>query len=325
VANKPDLRATGAKITVRAEVHLKEVWSDGRPLAVALSHDVDRLSKRWQHLFYVSRALLRRRAAELVGHWRSLLAQLRGDDPYWDFPRIMALEEELGVRSTFFFLRDTGKRRLISPSSQILFRGRHSLDNPKVKTTIRLLDTVGWEICLHGSYHSYCDLNLLRREKNKLESILGHRVLGARQHYLNLDIPETWQLQAELGLAYDSTLGYSDRVGHRWGVCRPFFPRDPLNGERLPILQIPLSIMDGPLMRQPQPWDTALHFIEEVQAAGGVLTLDWHQRVFNPWEFKETMEMYARIIVECQRRGAWVTRLVDVAEHWQEATSVPRR
>lgn len=126
----------------------------------------------------------------------------------------------------------------------------------------------------------------------------------------------TWQIQARLGLRYDSTLGYADRIGLWEERCHPFWPQDPSSGERLPVLQIPLAIMDTPLLRHPDPWAEATRLIADVEAAGGVLTLDWHQRVFNPWEPEDYQGMYARLIEECLRRGAWTATLGEVAAWW---------
>jgi hypothetical protein len=45
-----------------------------------------------------------------------------------------------------------------------------------------------------------------------------------------------------------------------------------------------------------------------------VLTINWHQRVFNPWEYREWQDMVIRIVEECRRRDAWIAPLGEVAE-----------
>lgn len=286
------------------------------PFTVALSHDVDRIAKRWQFFFYILHTIQSLQPKQLKEQFQSLRALKNGDDPYWNFSRIMQLETELGIRSTFFFLNESGQASLLNPRSFVLFWGRYKIDDPKIQSTIKELDAGGWEIGLHGSYFSYCHVELLKREKDKLEQILGHRVLGSRQHYLNLKIPETWHYHAQIGIQYDSTLGYSKRIGLRWGSCRPFYPYDPLTGKQIPVLQIPVGIMDGPLMQHPQPWSIAKEMIDRVEEVQGVLTLDWHQRVFNEWEYEHYRDMYVKIIEECQRRGARITTLGTVYETW---------
>ena len=76
--------------------------------------------------------------------------------------------------------------------------------------------------------------------------------------------------------------------------------------------------MDRLWMRCPDPWSEALRLIDSVEAAGGVLTLDWHQRVFNPWEPEDYQGMYVRIIQECQQRGARVAPSGEIARWWKQ-------
>ncbi|MFQ5349978.1 MAG: hypothetical protein ACE5EG_06015, partial [Thermoanaerobaculia bacterium] len=177
-------------------------WPGGARFALGLSHDVDRVAKRGQFPFNAGRAVLRGRPGWLADEARSLAALIRGDEPYWNFDRIQALEERLGVRSTFFFLDETGRASLTSWRSNVLFRGRYRVADPGVGRAIRELDAGGWEIGLHGSYNSHLDADLLGSEKARLEQVLGRRVVGTRQHYLRLAVPETWRIQAGLGLQY---------------------------------------------------------------------------------------------------------------------------
>ncbi|MEM7129636.1 MAG: polysaccharide deacetylase family protein [Chloroflexota bacterium] len=291
-------------------------WSQGQPFALALSHDVDRVRKRAQFLYYPVRAMLNRSANAMRKELQSAKRLICGDDPYWNFDRIMELEDSLGVRSTLFFMDEQGQPRLTNLKSQILYRGRYTLDEVPIQKAIQTLDANGWEIGLHGSYESYNNPSLLSREKIKLEGILGHPVHGTRQHYLRLDIPDTWHLHNQLGFVYDSTLGYTDKVGFRWDRYTPFYPTDPSTGEKIPILQIPMVIMDTPLLQCPDPWSSALTLIKRAEAENGVLTLNWHQRVFNPWDMQAYQDMYVRIIQECQNRGAWVGPMGQVAQTW---------
>jgi peptidoglycan/xylan/chitin deacetylase (PgdA/CDA1 family) len=284
-------------------------WPGDAGFALGLSHDVDRVAKRGQLPYYLARAVLRARPRWLLDELRSLAALGRGDDPYWNFDRIRELEERLGVRSTFFFLDETGRPRLTSWRSNVLYRGRYRITDPAVARAIRELDAGGWEIGLHGSYRSYLDAELLGAEKARLEEIVGHPVAGTRQHYLRLAVPETWRIQASLGLAYDSSLGFTDRAGWRWGERRPFRPVETgADGPPLP-LQIPMTAMDPTLLAFADPWARALELIGEAEQSAGCLVLNWHQRVFNPWEALRPMALYERIVRECQGRGAWVAPL----------------
>jgi peptidoglycan/xylan/chitin deacetylase (PgdA/CDA1 family) len=195
----------------------------------------------------------------------------------------------------------------------VLFWGRYRVTDERIRQVIRELYKGGWEIGVHGSYHSYRDEALLGDEKAQLEAVIGEPVRGVRQHYLRLDIPETWQYQARVGFVYDSSFGFSDGVGFRLDRELPYYPTDPSTGAIIPILQIPLAVMDGPLMSLPDPWSAVVALIDRIEASGGVLTVNWHQRVFNPWEPEDCQGMYVRIVRECLQRGAWAAPLAEIA------------
>jgi peptidoglycan/xylan/chitin deacetylase (PgdA/CDA1 family) len=305
-------------------------WPEGRPFAVALSHDVDRVAKRGQFAYYIPLSLARGRWQTLRQHMASLRATLAGRDPFWSFPMLMELEDSLSVRSTFFVLNETGKVRLTNPRSWMLYTGRYKVRAPQIEQVLRQLHAGGWEIGLHGSYKSFEDEQLLHWEKQELEAAAGVTVVGGRQHYLNLLVPETWEAHARIGLKYDSTLGFTRRIGLRWGSSRPFFPQNPRTGAVIPVLQIPMAIMDGPLMalQRPQPAVEAL--IEQVEQEHGVLTINFHSQYFNTYEHLGWMEMYRELVMRCQARGAWFAPLRDIAALWlagsQQVTAdqVPR-
>lgn len=291
-----------------------KIWPNHSRFVLALSHDVDRVSKRYQFLYYFVHAMVTMQPNELRQHLRSLVALRRGDDPYWNFERIMVIENELNVRSTFFFLNEQGKANIFKPRTMMLFWGRYNLNSERIKRVIYKLLNGGWEIGVHGSYNSYRDEMLLKNEKKNLEDIVGKQIKGIRQHYLNLEISNTWKRQAISGFSYDSSLGYSNKVGFRWNAVHPFYPKDRLTGKLIPVLQLPMAMMDSTLMKTANPWDEALALIKLAEQKQGVLTINWHQRVFNPWEYRTQQEIYIRIIKECQRRGAWVALLGEVFE-----------
>ena len=82
-----------------------------------------------------------------------------------------------------------------------------------------------------------------RRRSGLLES-LGADVRGQRYHYLRVDPHENLAPLAELGLRYDTTLGFSDAIGFRAGIMQPFRPWDHARERPLDLVEIPLAAMD---------------------------------------------------------------------------------
>lgn len=276
---------------------IRSFHKGGQPVSrftVALSHDVDRVHKTFQALTHFSKHLLHGRYRLA---WYQLTA-FAGTDRYWCFDQIREIENSFGLKSTYFFLNESYPFSLLRTESWRLSTGYYDIFRPDVVETIRRLDREGFEIGLHGSYRSYCDRNLMKKEKADLEGIVGHGIAGIRQHYLNLS-PETWKIQRSLGFLYDASFGYRDRIGFKDGILQPF----PLDGQN-DFLIMPQAVMDCCLMRMRDPWRHARDIIEFAQKSSAFLVLNWHQQIFDEREFPGYRQMYVRIVEECLRRKA---------------------
>lgn len=269
-------------------------WPNDKKFAVFLSHDVDRIRKRLFHVIYYFYKEKR------IYH---LYSKFMKKEPYWNFDIIMELENKYRVKSTFFFLNESMKFNLFKPKDWKLVFGRYKIDDPKVVSKIRELSDGGWEAGVHGSYNSYQNVELLKKEKSKLEAIVGKKVYGIRQHYLNLEIPETWKKQREAGFVYDASFGLKNEVGFKDNLYYPFFPFEDS------FSVFPLVIMDTYLMKNSldvnDAWEKCIQKIDLVEKKNGILSVSWHQRVFNEKEFPGYTHMYEKIIKECKKRNAW--------------------
>jgi len=159
---------------------------------------------------------------------------------------------------------------------------------------------------------------MLRNEKDALEHSLGSIVVGGRQHNLNLSIPETWLHQEKAGLLYDTTLGYNDCLGFRWGISFPFRPFLPEEDRDLDVLQIPLAIEDLPYFRFQEPFDQFVKIFDRINNIHGCLTLLWHHSVFNENEFPGWESDYVKILDYCKGHDAWIGNGRKIQEWWTQ-------
>lgn len=301
----------------------KTFWQEGKSFAVCLTHDVDEIMKTYQWITYPIRFARERDFKRLYYQIISFLYKIKGKEPYWTFKNVLDIESDHHVKSTFFFLNETGKVKLLDKKTWRHAGRRYSLNDPKVSGIIKELHYNGWDIGLHGSFYSYNNYKRIHNEKEALEAVLGSNVFGIRQHNLNLNIPETWLYQEKAGLEYDTTLGFNDCIGFRWGTCFPFQPFYAQENRALNILEIPLIIEDLPFFRYHNPWEEFLKILEEVEKHGGVLTLLWHHSVFNKYEFPGWSDAYEKIIEYCKKKNAWITSAREISNwwRWREKTS----
>ncbi|WP_339106384.1 polysaccharide deacetylase family protein [Haloterrigena salinisoli] len=272
---------------------------DDAEFALCLTHDVDRPYKGFRSFYYAAQERPRY-------HLRTALSD---DNPYWQFEEISSLEDELGVRSAFYFLNeqhllaDRPVRDWLSPANWVQHLGRYDVTDPEIVDVIRDLDAGGWEVGLHGSYHSADDPERLHEEKAVLEDVLGHPVSGGRQHYLNLTIPETWEYHRTIGLEYDASLGSSTRCGFQDG----YRPARPFDDE---FLVFPLTIMEQALPDPDAEFEAARQTCErllrEAAANDAVMTVLWHPRYFNEREFPGYRRLYRWLVEWALDHDAWV-------------------
>ena len=261
---------------------------------VCLSHDVDRTFKSFQFITHFLREFKKGNYESAYYHLKSIFFR----NHYWGFDKIIEIEESYQVRSTFFFLNESYPFNLLAISSWKLSIGYYKIFDDAIQKIIRKLDAGGWEIGVHGSYNSYREIGLLKKEKRDLESILGHEVKGIRQHFLNVK-QDTWFLQKEAGFRYDASYGFTDDIGFK-NDQYDLFALD----ENKDFFIVPLAIMDTCLMGKRDPLGSAISLIELAQKEKGCLVLNWHQRMFCEKEFPGYASLYRSIIEECQKRDA---------------------
>lgn len=134
---------------------------------------------------------------------------------------------------------------------------------------------------LHPSYKSNTSNLILRKEKLKIDTILGRSTSISRQHFLKLNIPITYNNLIKNGFSEDFTMGYADEVGFRAGTAKPFRFFDLSKNMLTDYLIHPFVYMDGTL-HEYKNWNIDESKIQikklydEVYRYGGDFTFIWH-------------------------------------------------
>lgn len=227
--------------------------------------------------------LLRRRDAALaLRRLRNTLTARRGDfrhDPNHTFPWYTDLCERHGRTVAFYLIaeRTAGEQD-----------GSYDLFDPRVVRLIGELARRGHEIGMHGSYHSFRALAQLARERSRLAEAcelagVEAPIVGNRQHYLRWDAQQTPDHLDAAGLEYDTSGGFADMPGFRYGTSHPFRMWSWRTGSPLRLIQRPLvamerAVLDAPTVRpsHAEALDRMLALKAAALQFGGDFTLLWH-------------------------------------------------
>lgn len=216
-------------------------------------------------------------AAARVRSARAIRRGGRSVDPANTFDFIMDLSEQHGLQSAFYFMT-----RHADPH----FDADYSIDDPWVRNLLREIAARGHEVGLHPSYTTYRSEDALRTELDRLrqacvaEDVPSERI-GGRQHFLRWTNPTTWQAWESVGLAYDSTLGFSEAVGFRCGACYEFPVFDLVERRTLMLVERPLVAMEVSLLNHagatPHEAAEAMRRLKETcRSVDGDFTFLWH-------------------------------------------------
>lgn len=281
---------------------------DGHESVVCMTHDVDYVRKFTPGLIWrevVRNAIANDRRVDLAVRWQRL-REFAGfvdanRDPYRvSLRRLLDRERQHDVRATWFFKAGVTGRRDV----------RYGLQSAFLKDVYRSMTEAGHEVGLHPSFNAHVDADVVAGERSRLEAASGRTIGVLRQHYLRFHYPRTWRMHAELGVEVDSTLGFADHEGFRAGMCHPFLPFDLERRRVLPLVEIPLHVMDGTLafyraLGPGKAQAAMLELLDVVHAHEGVAVVLFHNTCDDAHDFAGWSEVadavYARLGADARR------------------------
>ena len=78
------------------------------------------------------------------------------------------------------------------------------------------------DVGLRVSYAGVSDVEVLKEEKLRLESITHRQLVHTQCSHYKLNLPETYRNFVEMEVVEDYSMGYPDNAGFRAGTCTPF-------------------------------------------------------------------------------------------------------
>jgi hypothetical protein len=195
-------------------------------------------------------------------------------DPYDTYQYQINLIEKYDLNCIFFFLL----------GNYALYDKNVPHQNKYMQSLIKLVEDYG-EVGIHPSYASNEDEKKLKNEIARLGFILHQEIHYSRQHFLKMNLPETYQRLLESDITDDYTMGYAQFIGFRASLATPYFFYD-LDLEIETHLKLhPFAVMDGTLKDylklEPAECIALIKpLIENVKNVNGEFITVWHNESF---------------------------------------------
>jgi hypothetical protein len=288
-------------------------WPEGKPFALILTSDVDRI---WSGYAELARAFRSRSFFPLVKN----ISRGTFGKSYRNFMGLCESLQRWNIPATIFLLQE--RRRLSAIAMGQLQHVLNIYQLDEIQEEVRALMSEEVELGLHMSFDSYHSVSSLRVEREKLEKIWDTKIFGSRAHYLMFDdiTPENLFIEE---FVYDSTMGFNFNLGFRCATSFPFLLKKKGSRE---LWEIPFSLMDTTLiwLAAEQGWKAVSQHVEEVfnhiKETGGVLVINWHQERFNKVAQPELFEVLGQIIERSIAAGAYTPTLNNLIKWWQGRT-----
>ena len=289
----------------------KSLWPGGKNLAISITHDID-ITRKYG-LNALARDFFNADFGALKDHYQKSVFR---ENIYWNFEELLKLYREKNIIATMFFICKPWEK----------FHYRYNIRKSKYRKLFEAVSSDNHEIGLHTSRFAFDHPNRIRREKKKLEDVLGREVKGVRQHYLRLLYPKAWEYFETNNFLYDSSCGYNDSPGFRAGTSLPFQTFDFEREQHHNLYEIPFSLMDYPWKERRDNGsdmkDIFRKITEPIEKTSGFLNLIWHPHNIVEEEFKE---LWQYLLTYVEKKDAYKTSLGNIIDWWEKRSGVQLR
>jgi hypothetical protein len=202
-------------------------------------------------------------------------------DPYDNYKYLWELQDEYKLKSLYFFLlADYGLNDKNVP-----------VWSKKFQSLIKSISDKS-AIGIHPSFGSNKNPKKLSKEIERLRMISKFEVIRSRQHFLILNMPDTYRRLIQHEIKEDYSMGFASEVGFRASICTPYPFYDIDREEKTSLLVYPFAIMEATLkfyMKTTQEEACAIidEMVSEVRNVNGLFISLWHNETVSDeglWE-----------------------------------------
>jgi len=247
---------------------------------------------------YLHKGFVRNAAGFIKSMWKSEWALVKErmnvlfakqQDPFDSYAWLDELHTKHQLRPLFFFLvpqKNKGYDKNILPSKRAL------------KNLIQTI-AAKYDVGIHPSWQSGDNPQLLREEIKTLQTITAKKIIKSRQHYIRMNLPDTYRRLINEGITEDYSMGYGSINGFRASWCLPYAWYDLQKEETTSLIIYPFCYMDANSFYEQQfsceeASDELKHYYQITKDVNGLFITIWHNhflgtdKMFMGW--KEILE-----------------------------------
>ena len=232
-----------------------------------------------------------------------VLLKLR-KDPYDVYDRMVSLQKNYKVSTMVFFVI----------GNFTTYDTNISLTKTKFRLLIKSMSDYV-KVGLNASFFTMNNEEMLKKELTKMEDIIHIPTVRTRQHYLRVNLPETYQNLIDLEVEEDYSMGYPDHLGFRASTCTPFYFYDLDFEIQTPLKVFSFSISDlvfkeSLALSKRQAFLEIKESLEQVKKVNGTFVTLFHNKLlsnYGEWRgwkyFYEEVLQLASVSKESIKRG----------------------
>ncbi|MFN2394833.1 MAG: hypothetical protein ABR597_04005 [Bacteroidales bacterium] len=247
--------------------------------AFFISHDIDTIyGSLLQDGYWALRSLR-------LGDMLKVIAVEISRRPHWkNMERIMHINSEYDVKSTFFWLVNKGK-------------GRQNISNAdySIQKEQSLLQKIKEKGFVNGIHKSSMDMSFD-------EELARGKIIEPynRFHFLNFLPSKHWPELSVSPITFDSSLGFAEHYGFRNSYGSAFQPFDIKNKRPFDFVETPLTFMDTTFhhymkMEKGKIADLIINFYE-ANPHNCLFSLLWHNTYFTDYKYSGYLAEYKKIL-----------------------------
>jgi len=234
---------------------------------------------------------------DLKNIWMRLLVVFNiRRDPYDMYKKLLQMKKKYGIKTIFFFLL----------GDYSTFDKNISPGNTSYKLLIKNIADYA-EVGVHPSYFSMKNELKIKKEKEILEGIVNFPIKRSRQHFLRIEVPETYQHLVDLEISEEYSMGYASHYGFRASTCTPFYFYDLDFEIQTPLKVFPFAAMDATLndylnFTPKKAFNTIMKLAKEVRKVDGTLITIFHnESVGGSGRWRGWGRVYESLLIELSK------------------------